>query len=102
MSLTPRTAFENFPAHLAFFTAPSDAAVEGQHFERKEIPRPSSGNVPQSTMKEIKEQIRETVSAFANSNADGGLMVIGIAKTGDLRGLAHLTDAQRNDLSNIK
>jgi predicted HTH transcriptional regulator len=95
-------AFENFSVHLATFTAESDVAAEGQLFERKGISRPSNGNVSQSAIREIREQIRETVSAFANSNDVGGLMVIGIAKTGDVQGLAHLTDAQRNDISNIQ
>jgi predicted HTH transcriptional regulator len=101
MPLSPRTAFESFASHLSRFTATSDADVEDQFFDRKEIPLLAQGNVSQQSMREIKEQIKETVSAFANSNANGGLLILGISKTGEVRGLNHLTDSQRNDISHI-
>src|SRR5205823_13537154 len=43
--------------------------------------------------------VRETVSAFANTNPEGGLLVVGVSKTGEVRGINHLRDAQRNELS---
>jgi predicted HTH transcriptional regulator len=101
MPLTPRAAFEGFGQYLSRFTATSDADVEDQFFDRKEVPRPQNGNVSVQTMRDIKEQIKETVSAFANSNALGGLLVLGISRNGDVRGLNHLTDPQRIDLSTI-
>jgi len=101
MALDPNAVFEKFAEHLGRFTARSDAEVEDQFFDRKEIPRPVHGNVPQAAMREIKEHIKATVSAFANTNAEGGLLVLGISKTGEIRGINHLTDAQRNELSNI-
>ena len=102
MPLQPRKVFDAFAAHLSHFTASSDADVEDQFFDRKEAPRATNGNVAASAMREFKEQIKETVSAFANSNADGGLLVIGISKTGEIRGLNHLTDPQRNEISDIR
>src|SRR5690606_13988054 len=101
MHLHPRIAFDAFDQHLSKFTVKTDAEIEGQYFDRKEIPVPQNGNVPQSAIRDIKEAIQETVSAFANSNADGGLLVIGISKTGEIRGLNHLTDTQKADISNI-
>jgi predicted HTH transcriptional regulator len=101
VALEPRTVFENFAQHLSRFKAATDADVEDQFFDRKEIPKPPNGNVSQNVIRGIKEQIRETVSAFANTNPEGGLLILGISKTGDLRGINHLTDLQRNELSNI-
>ena len=101
MPLDPRTVFEDFIRHVGRFTAATDAEVEDQLFDRKEIPKPASGNVPASVIRDLKEQIRETVSAFANTNPEGGLLVMGISKTGEIRGINHLTDAQRNELSRI-
>lgn len=90
---SPQAVFENFGRHLTHFTAASDAEIEGQFFERKELPKPSRGNVSQSAIREIKDQVKETVSAFANTNPEGGLLVIGISKTGEVRGINHFTDA---------
>lgn len=101
MHLNPQTVFEDFDRHLSSFTVKTDAEIEGQYFDRKEVAVPQHGNVQQSSMREVKEDIQATVSAFANSNAAGGLLVIGISKTGEVRGLSHLTDAQRNEISNI-
>lgn len=86
---------------MSRFTAATDAEVEDQFFDRKEIPKYQNGNVPQNIIRDLKEQIRETVSAFSNTNPEGGLLVIGIAKDGAVRGINHLTDSQRNELSNI-
>lgn len=63
--------------------------------------REPSSTVPQRVLRDFREHIRETVSAFANTNAAGGLLVLGISKTGELCGVGHLTDAQRNMLADI-
>lgn len=101
MRVDPRTVFEAFDQHIDRFKATSDADVEDQFFDRKDIQKPANANVSRSAINEIKEQIRQTVSAFANTNAEGGLLVIGISKTGELRGINHLTDDQRREISNI-
>lgn len=82
--------------------AASDADVEDQFFDRKEAPRATNGNVGVSAMRDFKEQIKETVSAFANSNTEGGLLIVGISKTGEIRGLNHLTDQQRSEISDVR
>jgi hypothetical protein len=102
VSLAPRAVFDDFTRHIAHFTAPSDCDVEDQFFDRKEIPVPSgAGNVASGTIRDIREQIRETVSAFANTNPEGGLLVLGISKSGEIVGVNHLTDQQRNSLTSI-
>lgn len=101
LSLDPRIVFENFTQHLPRFTVATDADIEDQCFDRKVIPRPPNGNVSSKIIRDIKNQIQETVSAFANTNPEGGLLVIGISKTGEVHGINHLTDQQRNDISHI-
>jgi predicted HTH transcriptional regulator len=98
--LDPRTVFDNFAAHLAHFLAADDADAEDQLFDRKEVPRATSGSVSQNALRDFREQIREAVSAFANTNAAGGLLILGISKTGELCGVDHLSDQQRNSLTN--
>ena len=38
----------------------------------------------------------ECVSGFANANRDGGLLVVGIASDGSVKGLKHLNESQIN------
>lgn len=78
--MNPRTVFENFSQHFGRFTVARDGEIEDQLFDRKEIPKNPGGNVPQSVIRDLKEQIRETVSGFANANPEGGLLVIGIQR----------------------
>ncbi len=61
--MTPREVYDatDFEAIRAFLKSPS---LEGQYFERKEHRQP--------------EALAQIVSAFANSNPEGGLLVIGI------------------------
>jgi predicted HTH transcriptional regulator len=102
MSISPRQVFDSFQAHLHRFITKTDAEIEDQFFDRKEIPKPTAGNnVRQTAIRELKEHIKETVSAFANTNAEGGLLVLGISKSGEMRGINHLTENQRNELSHI-
>ncbi len=101
MSLSPRDAFDYFDLYLSKFTVESDVEVEDQFFDRKQIKMPSHGNVGRRDIQDVKESIQETVSAFANSNPEGGLLVIGIATNGRVLGINHLTEDQRLELSNI-
>lgn len=100
---TPREVFDNPLAHWAFLTAPVDTDFEGQLFDRKEAGRLAPGMtvLKSHEMSKVMEQVRETVSAFANVNKSGGLLVIGISKTGEVRGIGHLNDEQRSQLTNI-
>lgn len=94
---TPRDVFDNPSAHWEFITTPKDSDFEGQHFERKEAARPGpDGSVSHSALWAFrKEDVASTVSAFANSNHSGGLLVIGVSKAGTVKGLSHLSDGQR-------
>jgi predicted HTH transcriptional regulator len=49
----------------------------------------------------VRELVIETVSAFANSNSEGDLLVLGISSTGEVLGIDHLNEGQRNSIMNL-
>ena len=91
--------FDNPGAYWDFITASRDVDFEGQHFDRKEAGRPDqAGNLSSSKLTELIEHARATISAYANANREGGLLVFGVSTAGEVKGLSHLKDAQRNNL----
>jgi predicted HTH transcriptional regulator len=94
----PRSIYDDPQSHLGFIAAPSDDTCEGQHFDRKEAarPNPGSGGCSRSDFNRLQELVQETVSAF--TNAGGGLLVLGVSKTGGLCGVGHLSEEQINSL----
>ncbi len=97
---TPKEVFENYQQHWNFITANSDDAFEGQHFDRKEIPTGLNGQVDKNDLKRFKmERVAACISAFANSNRDGGLLVLGVSKTGEIKGISHLSEREINSLT---
>lgn len=100
--LTLKKSFDDPNAHWSFLTASSDDVFEGQHFDRKEACRKDpSGNIAGAQLKKLKEQIQEVISAFSQSNKEGGLLVLGIGTDGTVRGVDHLTEGQLNDLRRL-
>lgn len=100
----PQEVFDNPSAYWPFLTAPSDDQFEGQHFDRKQAGSvDSNGRLSISTAQfnGLKQEILETTSAFANSHAIGGLLIIGISSNGEAGGIAHLSEEQKNALTNI-
>lgn len=98
----PRKVYERPEDYWQFFQAPDDAFFEGQHFDRKEAGRrDASGNFGDRLLEPVLGQIKECVSAFANINKDGGLLAIGVSSAGEIKGIDHLNDGQRNRLTNI-
>lgn len=96
----PLEVFENPNNHWPLLTSSQDVELEDQHFDRKEAGTPdSSGKVSPSQISSLIDHSTATISAFANDNHDGGLLVIGISKTGEVKGLSHLTDVQRNSIA---
>lgn len=95
----PIEIYENPGAYWHLITAAKDVDFEDQHFDRKEAGRPdAAGHLPSGKLTEIITHAKETISAFANANRDGGLLVIGVSTTGEVKGLSHLNDSQRNSL----
>jgi predicted HTH transcriptional regulator len=94
--------FDDPPSAWSFLTQPNDDEFEGQHFDRKEAGRPvSNGPITRSALDGVKELVIKTVSAFANSNVEGGLLVLGISSTGEVVGIDHLGEEQRNSFTNL-
>ena len=103
MEPSPRAVYDDPASHWAFLTQPSDDRFEGQHFDRKEAgQRTSDARKLKNQLSQLREGITETISAFANSNVEGGLLVIGVASNGDVKGIDHLTEQQKNGLTNFE
>jgi argonaute-like protein implicated in RNA metabolism and viral defense len=72
---SPRHAFDSPQSVWAFLTQPADDDFEGQHFDRKEAGRPQSGShLSKNAVDGLKELVIKSVSAFANTNSEGGLL----------------------------
>lgn len=99
---SPRHLFDSHLSEWGFLTQPTDDNFEGQHFDRKEASR-LQGNTPLSSkeLDGIKAHVVETVSAFANSNVEGGLLVLGISSAGEIMGIDHLSEAQSNSITDL-
>lgn len=97
---TPRQIFEAPEQYVRHLCAADDGEVENQHVDRKEAGRTDqNGTVSPSKINRLKDHIIECVSAFANANPEGGLVVLGIGSDGSLAGIDHLTDEQRRNLT---
>ena len=102
MEPSPRAVYDDPAGHWAFLTRPSDDDFESQHFDRKAAGQTTSDAKRLARqLKELRDGIAETISAFANSNVEGGLLVIGIASDGAVQGTNHLGEDQKNSLTDI-
>ncbi len=100
--IKPKNVFDHPDKFWDFLTAANDRDFEGQFFDRKEVRRASNGIVKSQELQKFKQDcIGETISAFANQNPDGGLLVLGITKEGKVAGLEHLNEDQINSLGQI-
>ena len=97
----PKEVFEHHQQHWNFITASSDADFEGQHFDRKEVPpAESNGQVDKRKLRRFKtDRVVSSISAFANGNRDGGMLVLGVSKTGEIKGIDHLREDEINSLT---
>ncbi|MCW3097908.1 MAG: putative transcriptional regulator [Chthonomonadaceae bacterium] len=96
-----RDVYDNPNDFWTFLTATDDGQFEGQYFDRKQAGRLDGSAFDKTQMLEINRGIVETVSAFANANREGSLLVIGITKTGEVGGINHIPDSQRTSLTKI-
>jgi len=99
---SPRHVFDNPSNYWTFLTQSCDDDFEGQHFDRKETGQTGADMKTLSTqLRSVREEIKETVSAFANRNREGGLLVLGIASDGAVTGIDHLSEEQKNSLTDF-
>ena len=102
MTPSPKEIFDNPSLYWSFLTQASDDDFEGQHFDRKEAGRVGIDTTTlENQLKGVRNKVKETVSAFANSNVEGGLLVLGIASDGTVTGIDHLSEEQKNSLTNF-
>lgn len=98
--ITPKEIFDDPSRFVSLLTAPSDSVAERQFLDRKEAPRTDGrGAVTKRHLDTFVDQVIETVSAFANANRSGGLLVVGISKTGEIVGIDHLGEKERSRLT---
>lgn len=98
----PKEVFDSPEKYWEFLTAKDDSTFEGQYFDRKEAGRlDECGNFSNSQIQKVTGQITECISAFANTNLLGGLLVLGISNKGEVKGIEHLTEKKLNSLLNI-
>lgn len=90
---SPTEVFDNPNDFMNFVSTPRSQDFEGQCFDRKEI-RAGNG----SQVKDAKAELIQCVSAFANSNKEGGLIVLGVSDDGKIKGLKAI---QEGTLSGI-
>jgi len=99
---TPIDVFADPSKHWPFLTAPSDDEFEDDHFDRKEAGHiGTDGRASRNQVHNVIDLVTECISAFANSNIEGGLLVLGIARNGSVKGVNHLEEAQRNCILNF-
>lgn len=99
---SPRQVFDDPVHNWAFLTQPSDNDFEGQHFDRKEAGQATvDGAALRGHLKGVLDKITETISAFANRNVEGGLLVLGISSKGAVIGIDHLSEIQKNSLTDF-
>ncbi len=90
MMVDPQLIFLEPDKYVDYLTSSNP---EGQFFERKEVVSGGAG------MKDAREKIIKTVSAF--TNASGGLLVLGIKNNGTINGLNHLSESEHISLGKI-
>ncbi len=87
---TPKEVFDNPLQYLDFLQS---VDFEGQHFDRKEVRIDTKNQI-----NTLKDKIKQCISAFANSNRAGGLVVLGIADDGTVKGTEHVDEQTLNNL----
>ena len=90
---TPKEVFDNPLQYLDFLQS---ANFEGQYFERKEVRIDTSNQI-----NTLKDKIKQCISAFANSNRAGGLLILGIADDGTIKGTQRIDEQTLNGILQV-
>ena len=90
---TPKEVFDNPLEYLDFLQSDK---FEGQYFERNEV------RIEKNKIRELKNSIKPCLSAFANTNREGGLIVLGIANDGTIKGIQHVDEQKINEILQVR
>ena len=90
---TPKEVFDNPLQYLEFLQS---ADFEGQYFERKEVRIDTNNQI-----NTLKDKIKQCISAFANSNRAGGLLILGISDDGAIKGTQHVDEQTLNGILQV-
>ena len=90
---TPKEVFDNPLQYLDFLQSDD---FEDQYFERKEVRIETNNQI-----NTLKDKIMQCISAFANSNRAGGLLALGIADDGTLKGTQHVDEQTINRILQV-
>lgn len=90
---TPKDVFDNPLQYLDFLQSDK---FEGQYFERNEV------RLEKNQIRELKDSIKPCLSAFANTNEEGGLVVLGIANDGIIKGTQHVDEQKINEILQVR
>lgn len=94
----PIDVFNNPENYIDFLCDPNLERLHGQYFDWKEIPNPYNKD---KAREKVTNPIIECISAFANCNIDGGLIILGIANNGIVKGTEHLNEEQINAIMSM-
>lgn len=96
----PKDVFANPEIHWDFITSRLDTDFEGQNFDRKQAGYiATDGSATRNSVAKLQEEIVQCVSAFANS--EGGLIVVGVSKQGEISGINHLQEHQLQAVTDL-
>jgi len=99
---SPKQVFDDPSRFWAFLIQDSDSKFESQHFDRKQVGQAEADAATLSKqVKGILLEVTQTISAFANRNVEGGLLVLGIATDGSVKGTDHLNETQINSITDF-
>ena len=90
---TPKEVFDNPLQYLEFLQS---ADFEGQYFERKEVRIDTNNQI-----NTLKDKIKQCISAFANSNRAGGLLILGISDDGTIKGTQYVDEQTLNGILQV-
>ena len=90
---TPKEVFDNPLQYLDFLQSDK---FEGQYFERNEV------RLEKNQINALKDSIKPCLSAFANTNKEGGLVVLGIANDGTIKGTQHVAEQKLNEILQVR
>lgn len=94
------SVYQDPDSHADYICVVSDSDFEGQAFDRKQAGKEKEKELfRKADLSELVENVEKTVSAFAN--ATGGLLVVGVSKSGRLLGVSHLKEEFRTALLSL-